>query len=159
MGTNSALPPISIGRWLQHFGRRLSVNPETFTVSNVLAQLSGPQTELYVASTLGSELIMSPENVPLARLRIERLVSSQEASAAPRESFQSMTLGNGRAIREAVNSGERSLSEGLELVEKAHKFKHWIVGRPPDTDLLRDYYQEITASTWAEGCRRRSLNG
>jgi hypothetical protein len=94
---------------------------------------------------------MSPDNVPLARLRVEHVVSTQEAGSGARESFQSMTLGNARAIREAVNSGERTLAEGLELVAEAHRFREWIAGRPPDADLLRDYYQEITANTWAEG--------
>ena len=35
-------------------------------------------------------------------------------------------------------------------MEHAKEFKHWISNQEPSESLVRDYYSEITAGTWAD---------
>jgi hypothetical protein len=54
-------------------------------------------------------------------------------------------------IREAINSQEKSFSEFLQVLDKAGKFKDWLVGQNPDAQLLESYYQSAVAGSWIEG--------
>ena len=38
----------------------------------------------------------------------------------------------------------------LKLLDSADKFRHWLHQQPPDTNLVRAYYQEAIKDTWAE---------
>jgi len=62
--------------------------------------------------------------------------------------FQEVVLNNGRALREAINSGEQSFDDFLKLLDKAEKFKEWIRGVNPDEKLIRAYMDEIAALDW-----------
>jgi hypothetical protein len=61
-----------------------------------------------------------------------------------------LTLGNGRAIREAVNSGEVRFSSILKLLENSDRFREWIAGQPADVSLLTAFYDEITKDSWVD---------
>jgi hypothetical protein len=63
--------------------------------------------------------------------------------------FQEIHLDDARAIREAINSGERSFSEFLPILKRAHRFKQWLADRNPDANLMKEYYEAALADSWA----------
>lgn len=41
-------------------------------------------------------------------------------------------------------------SSVVKLLDSADKFRHWLHTQPPDSSLLRAYYQETVKETWVE---------
>ena len=41
-------------------------------------------------------------------------------------------------------------SSVVKLLDSADKFRHWLHQQPPDSDLLRAYYQETVKESWVE---------
>lgn len=44
----------------------------------------------------------------------------------------------------------------VKLIDSADKFRHWLHQQPPDTNLVRAYYQETIKDTWVEKLRTKS---
>ena len=66
------------------------------------------------------------------------------------EVFQDFVLDDARAVSEAINSGARSFSELIPIIQKATRFKKWIADKEPDAQLAKDYFREVTADTWVD---------
>ena len=77
-------------------------------------------------------------------------MSRREKSLENIQMFQDVQLSNARAIREAINSGEKSFDEFLGVLERAERFKNWLRSANPDAKLLEEYYDAATSETWAE---------
>ncbi|MGI9091177.1 MAG: hypothetical protein ACR2GG_08755, partial [Gemmatimonadaceae bacterium] len=71
--------------------------------------------------------------------------------------FSEMLLHNGLAIREAVNSGERTFPEVMRLLERGRRFKDWLRDQPHNDHLLEAYLRDATATTWAERLPRKAF--
>ncbi len=83
-------------------------------------------------------------------MKCRDLLSARLRNEDSIELFQAEKLGNGHAIREVINSGERSYKDLVKLLQSARKFRHWLQKQEPDIDLINAYYKEVTASTWVE---------
>jgi hypothetical protein len=56
-----------------------------------------------------------------------------------------------RLMREIKpHKGTSSFRELLPVLAKARKFHDWLSNQPPDVDLIKAYYKEVTASTWID---------
>jgi adenosylhomocysteinase len=75
---------------------------------------------------------------------ISEVIYQSNTNAEQVQQFISLTLGNGRAIREAINSGEVRFASILELLDNADRFRSWIADQPADSNLLSAFYDEIT---------------
>lgn len=126
------------------------VEHSTLTPAFLLADLLEAHAGLHFASLYGSDMITTRLSSEIMQLRLRRVIESRLESAAEIQLFQRATIGKGTAIREAINSGERSFDEFLDLLEHATQFKGWLAEIEPDQSLVQDYYSEITAGTWAE---------
>jgi hypothetical protein len=54
-------------------------------------------------------------------------------------------------LRGAINSGQRSFGDFLEVLEEAEKFRSWLDDQAPTSDLVASYYAEAT--------KKNPLNG
>ncbi|HUG12367.1 MAG TPA: hypothetical protein VMM36_15220, partial [Opitutaceae bacterium] len=72
-------------------------------------------------------------------------------------SFQDFVFDEGRAIRNAVNSGESSFQDLLPVLERAKKFRAWLDGIAPDRNLVKEYYRAVTKETWIDRLPARVL--
>jgi hypothetical protein len=104
-----------------------------------------------------AEIVTSPVSSGIINLKMAQLLSRREKSLTQIQMFQNTHLEDARAIREAINSGERTFEEFFELLEKAARFKEWLKGRNPDANLLRDFYRAATTDTWLERLPTRSV--
>ncbi len=81
---------------------------------------------------------------------ISAIVEVSESSEHQLEKFIELTLGNGHAIREAVNSGEVAFSKVIALLDKADNFRSWLRSQTPETSLIAEFYANSTRDTWAD---------
>ena len=133
------------------------VEHSTLTPAFLLTDILEAHAGLHFASLYGSDVITTALSSEIMQLRLQRVIESRLKSVADIELFQHATIGKGNAIREAINSGERSFEEFLDLLEHAARFKGWLAKKEPDQSLVQDYYSEVTAGTWAEKLPRKSF--
>lgn len=120
------------------------------TPAYLLTDLLEANVGQHYASLHGSDVITSPSSSRIMQLKIRNAVEKRFKSVTEIDLFQKVTIGNGNAIREAINSGERTFDEFLDLLDHASQFKGWLANQEPEQSLIQDYYSEVAAGTWAE---------
>ena len=128
------------------------VPPEqnSITPAWLVGQIHEARADLVVASDYMSEIVTDPIRSALIRKKFAQFLTRREKSLAGMESFQDLQLGSTTAIRETINSGERSFDEFLKVLDKAARFKDWLRNVNPDAKLLEEYFKAATNNTWAE---------
>jgi len=126
------------------------VEHSSLTPASLLTDLLEAHAGLHFASLYGADVITTTLSSKLMQLKLQSIIESRLGNVAEIELFQNATIGKGNSIREAINSGERSFDDFLDLLENAAQFKGWLAEQEPDQSLVQDYYSEITAGTWAE---------
>jgi hypothetical protein len=127
------------------------IGPEHSSISTafILSHILNAKVDVDLASDYMSEVVTSPVSSDIIRVRFEYLLSRREKSMRDISLFQEVHLDDARAIREVINSGERSFSEFLPVLKKSHRFKQWLAERNPDANLLKEYYEAALAGSWA----------
>lgn len=139
-----------------------------FTIANTLYNLNVPSTHSsltpsYILSLLffsrealagaadaNAELATDPAHSRVLARLLERLIRMRTRSEQEIEAFSDFVFDDARAIREAVNSGERTFRDMIELLERADKFKDWLKGHTADAKLVKEYFRAATSSTWVD---------
>jgi len=116
----------------------------------VLSQVLNSNGDLYLAALYSTELATDPLSKALIEAKCRELMAGRERRATEILRFQDLVLDKGTGIREAVNSGERSVAELLHLLEAADRFRDWLQHQEPDVDIVASYYRRVTEGTWAE---------
>lgn len=104
--------------------------------------------DMRLSAAYMAELVGSDATSTLLRLRFQHLLARRERNVKQITLFQEIHLKNATAIREAINSGERSFDQFLHILDKADKFKHWLADINPDSNILSDYYEAATRDDW-----------
>jgi hypothetical protein len=123
----------------------------------LLSFLSNARADAYFAADYMAEILTTPVASGIINAKFHELLAKRERSSGQIEMFQNQFLDDARAVREAINSGERSFEEFLVILEKAQKFKKWLGTRNPDTELLREYYKAVTVDSWVDRLPSKSL--
>lgn len=114
----------------------------------LLATVVNAQCDTHFAASHLGELVTSGKNSSVIRRMILDLVRKREESIEQKDLFDDLVLQETRSVRQAINSGERSFSEFLELLEKAEQFREWVHGQPYEAKLAHSYVQELSNTSW-----------
>lgn len=129
----------------------------TLTEAYILSLLQGAYEATYFAALLDAEVAVHPIERAVQVRAVEAVISRHLHNQTQIENFAELTLADGHAIREAVNSGAVPFTDVLRLLDSADKFRHWLHEQPSDTNLVRAYYQETIKDTWVEKLPARSI--
>ena len=127
------------------------------TAAHILSQVLNAHGDLYLAGLYRTELATDPVSEGLIKQKCEALVASWAENTKAIDVFQDLTLSSAGAIREAVNSGQRSFSDVLKLLDSADRFRSWLQDVEPTEDLLREFYKRTTEKSWAEKLPAKTL--
>jgi hypothetical protein len=117
-----------------------------FLIGHVLST----RAEMLLASQYMSEIVTTPLQNALLAVQFNHLLIKRDRNSRELENFQDIFLHNGYAVREAINSGERSFSEFRKVLDKAQKFKHWLEQINPSERLIAEYHKSATEATWID---------
>jgi hypothetical protein len=131
------------------YHERVSPEHSTLTIPFLLTFLQDARSDLQLASSTGSELAISQATSIIAAARLEHIMKGRLRSEGNLRLFQEFVFEDSRAIREAVNSGQRNMQDVVSLVASAQKFRQWVSNQPEDVDLRRAYLTEVTKVGWA----------
>jgi hypothetical protein len=129
---------------------RVPPSHSSFTPSSILSHVLNAREMLEDAAARSAELAVDPAHGAVVTRRLESILGTRRQSQQKQSLFSDFVFQDSRAIAEAINSRERSFRDVLDLLDEARKFRDWIREKPEDSDLLRDYFREATASTWAD---------
>jgi hypothetical protein len=120
------------------------------TPESLLIALPDVNSDLHFAAKLKADLLTRPENNLIAYSKLGQIFSGIKAKTQSTETFQEVVFEEGRAIRESVNSGARTLEDSLALIDASARFKRWLKDKDPSADLLKEYCREMSRLDWAD---------
>lgn len=116
----------------------------------LLALIQGAYEATYFAAKLNAEVAVHPIERVVQAKAVEAVALRHSNSQAQIDSFTDLILPCCHTIREAINSGAVPFSSVVKLLDSADRFRHWLHQQPPDSNLLRAYYQETVKESWVE---------
>jgi hypothetical protein len=129
---------------------RVSPSHSSMTPAYLLSHILTARDNLFFASTLDADLAISPVASHILVTKIGKIIARSQRNMSQLATFQDFVFNDGRAIAECINSGEKSFSDLLDIREKADRFRAWLKGKAWDADLTKDYFAEVTHSSWID---------
>lgn len=140
----------------EEYHRRVSAEHSTITPSLLVASLVHARELAYSAALDGIELGVTGLDAALVQGLLGRALTSPN-SRSQIESFNDFVFDDGRAIRKAINTGQRTFRDLLPVIERGKRFRSWLQGIPPDGEIVKEYFREVTKETWIDSLPARSI--
>ncbi len=131
----------------QSFHQHTPPEVASITPAFILSELVESEVQLHLSAISESDLATDAMTSQVLELKCEDVIARSDANSKKLELFQDRVL-NGRAVREAINRGDRSFSDLLKVISRARKFRSWVDAQEDDRDLLDAYYEEIIRISW-----------
>jgi hypothetical protein len=128
------------------------VPPEhsSVTAAFLLSHILNARGDLYFGTLTNADLAVSDAASAIMQLKCQSIAEQSRRRQEGISLFNDMVLGDGRSIRESINSGQHTFSEFMDVLAKAGRFRKWIANQAPDDELLRSYISEISHVSWVD---------
>lgn len=132
--------------------RRAAIAPalEPLTPAALLNLVLESRADMHLAAYYGGDFTTTAPNSALVRWRQAHLLDRTNLNREEKENFSEIILPDYPSVRDVIDSGERSFTEFLKLLDKAQKFKVWLAKANPDQKLVSQYIEALKADTWTE---------
>lgn len=134
----------------RYYHTRVSPDHSSLTPAYLISHVVTARQIVTLSARYQTELALDSLQSALVGSRMESLIRKSKKSESAMQAFENLVLDDGRAIREAINSGERTFKDLLPVLDEARKWREWLRGKPDDADLIKEYYQAIVRKTWAD---------
>ncbi len=118
--------------------------------SSIIAHYGATIADLSIWSKLGAEVAVDSNRVDILQSRFELLLNRRKDSLESIEKFQDFIFDDSKAVRETINSGRHKFEELEPILEQSDKFSGWLKDKSPDVDLVKAYFEEVTADSWID---------
>lgn len=122
----------------------------TLTRSYLVDAILKANEDLFLSAHLGAEILTNPVNSSIISLKCKSVIDKTKLNTNQIDLFQEIILSDAKKIREAINNKTRSFEDVLPLLDRGKKFKEWLKEKDPDANLVKEYYQAVTASSWID---------
>ena len=127
----------------QNAVKNSNVTPAHF-INNVLEA----RADTVLASHYGGDFHTSEISSAIIRLKHQELLKRIGIDKRELKEFQDIVLDQAPSLREVLNSGDRTFTEFLKILDKSQKFREWTRGVNPDEKLVKAYFQDLTSEGW-----------
>lgn len=124
--------------------------------ASILAQYGTTVANMSLWAQISSEVAVYPRQADVISARLEPMLKEYSRQQKEVAAYQEFVLDDSRAIREAINSGARSLDELVVVLERARKFKEWLTDLSEDTNLIKQYHKDVTSDSWIDKLPNKS---
>ncbi len=125
--------------------------------SHIINQIQNARADLHFSPNLNSELATSSIQEHLVNIKFSNIFSKSKKSRDELMNFNKFILNDSFAIREAINSKEKSFSDFVLILHKASKYKDWLSRVEEDKNLIKEYHEAVTQNTWIENLPAKSV--
>lgn len=119
------------------------------TKEGILQAIVGARADMVFAADHSAELTTDAVTAAVLRTKFGSFISKSDKSSDAVRQFQ-MNVLTSRAVREAINSNERTFLEFTQLLEKSQKFRDWLKEVDGEKGLVQEYINAITRETWLD---------
>ena len=133
-----------------YYHKRTPKSHSSISSALLLAHLMSVKGDLYLASKYGSEIAADEVNALLIKATVEETFSRLTSGQSQAMLFQDFLFNDSRAVAEAIRSDQRSFEDVLNILPKVKQFHEWLQSQPPDQDLVKAYFQNVTRTTWID---------
>lgn len=130
------------------YHKTVPVEHSSLSPAFILSHLLDARMDLQLSCYYLAELLTTPSTTKIVGRIFSDLLFKRDRNQQQIVTFQEILLRDGRAIREAINSGKRNFSDFIQILEKASVFKGWLRGLSPDDNVLREYQKKATEGSW-----------
>ena len=130
-----------------YYHKRIPPSHSTISPAHILSHLYDLEVDLFYSSRNLSEIATTPVASKLISMKVGHLTQRCTKSLVQKDAFQDFVFQENKSIREAYNSGQLDLRTVLKVIYEADKFKEWLAKQDIDSDLIKQYYKEITKDT------------
>lgn len=125
--------------------------------SHIINQIQNARADLHFSANLKSELATSSIQEHLVNIKFSNIFSKSKKSRDELTNFNKFILNDSFAIREAINSKEKSFNDFIIILHKASKYKDWLSKVEEDNNLIKEYHEAVTQNTWIEKLPAKSI--
>lgn len=118
--------------------------------SSILAHYGTTIADLSLWSRFDTEVAVNSSEAEILQSRFDVLLNKRKQSHEAVRSFQDLVFDDGKAIRNAINTGKRSLDDLFPVIERSGKFCEWLRDQPVDKEIIKSYYKEVTSDSWVD---------
>jgi hypothetical protein len=118
------------------------------TEGTLVIALLEATADVNIASLYGGDFYTSTMNSDLVRIRFKELLRRAGISAQQLQQFKDIVLPDYPAIREVINSGERSFQDFEKLLDRSEKFRSAVHQMSPDSTLVEEYFTQVLREGW-----------
>jgi hypothetical protein len=133
-----------------NIGKRGERFAEIADPASILAQYGTTVANMSLWAQLSSEVAVYPRQADVIAARLEPMLAAFRQEQEILSAYLDFVLDDSKAVREAINSGDRNLGELVPILERAQQFKSWLSGLPDSKDLIKQYHKEVTADSWID---------
>lgn len=132
--------------------RRALIKPteDPLSQAHLLTNVLEARADLALASFYGGDFITSAANSSIIKVRYSEILRRSTLNADSLQNFIEVTLPDAKTVAEVIDSGERTFSEFLILLDKAARFKTWAKTVNPDENLVRTYMRDVLSEGWIQ---------
>lgn len=120
------------------------------TWANVLAEINEFRLDMYFASNEASDLILTPTSAAFATARMDLAMNRGSRSQARIQHFNETVFENGKPLGELFLAGKIMFEDALRIIDQAEKFRDVIISKPHNTELMREYLNEVARIPWLD---------
>ncbi|HXX36248.1 MAG TPA: hypothetical protein VEM15_17400 [Thermodesulfobacteriota bacterium] len=139
------------------YHRRIPPSHSSLSPALILSHIYDIETDLYFSSRQLSEIATTPLATKLISARMGHLARRCCTSDAQKDAFQDLIFKDNKSIREAFNTGKIELETVIKAIFEADKFKDWLCKQDVDTDLVKQYYKEVTKDSLIDHLPAKSI--
>jgi hypothetical protein len=136
----------------EEINKQIPNNPtgEMINPRGIVLNILETRGDMHLAASLNSEIATTALNTSLMKIKFKDIYEKTTRNLDNIFQFNDFTLNDGYAIREAINSGERSFKQFMAVLEKANRFKEWLENINDDKNIIKEYHLAVTQQTWVD---------
>ena len=125
--------------------------------AHILTNILDARADLSLASFYGGDFVTSEVTSSIVQVRYSELLRRSQLNRDQLETFHQVTLPDYPALREVIDSGQRTFKEFLLLLDKATRFKEWLKTAAVDEGLVRSYMAGISKDGWIQSVPAKTV--
>ena len=125
--------------------------------AHILTNILDARADLSLASFYGGDFVTSEVTSSIVQVRYSELLRRSQFNRDQLETFHQVTLPDYPALREVIDSGQRTFKEFLLLLDKATRFKEWLKTAAVDEGLVRSYMAGISKDGWIQSVPAKTV--
>ncbi len=123
----------------------------------LLSHVLTARDNLYFASTTNADLALNQISSQILVTKVNSILDRYHNNLSQLDIFQDFLFNEGRAIAETINSGQKSFADWLRILERADNFRKWLKDKPTDSNLAKEYFNEVTRGSWIDNLPGKSF--